>query len=234
MINKPLIILAGGFGTRLQSILNGLPKPLANINGVPFLQYLLQNWINKGFNDFIFSLHFESNKIIDFLESQKLNHINCKIRYVVEPTPMGTGGAISFLLEKVEIENIFFVINADTWIEDGYSILNEVDSSVIGLVEVDDIRRYGSVIVDENDFVIKFLEKQDIINKGFINAGVYKLSKHDFANWDGNPYSIERDFFIKLVKEKKLKAKKIKTSFIDIGVPEDYYKFCSLNTKIKI
>ena len=107
MINKPLIILAGGFGTRLQSILNGLPKPLANINGVPFLQYLLQNWINKGFNDFIFSLHFESNKIIDFLESQKLNHINCKIRYVVEPTPMGTGGAISFLLEKVEIEKLY-------------------------------------------------------------------------------------------------------------------------------
>ena len=64
MINKPLIVLAGGFGTRLQTVLNGLPKPLADINGTPFLQYLLQNWINKGFNDFIFSLHFESNKII--------------------------------------------------------------------------------------------------------------------------------------------------------------------------
>jgi D-glycero-alpha-D-manno-heptose 1-phosphate guanylyltransferase len=228
MINKPLIVLAGGFGTRLQTILNGLPKPLADINGIPFLQYLLQNWINKGFNDFIFSLHFESNKIIDFLESQKPNHINCKFRYVVEPTAMGTGGAISYLLEKVEVENSFFVTNADTWVEDGYSTLNEVDSNVIGLVEVDDVRRYGSVLVDDNDFVIKFLEKQDIIRKGFINAGVYKLSKHDFINWDGKPYSIERDFFIKLIKEKKLKAKTIITNFIDIGIPEDYFKFCKL------
>jgi NDP-sugar pyrophosphorylase family protein len=228
MINKPLVVLAGGFGTRLQTILNGLPKPLADINGIPFLQYLLQNWINKGFNDFIFSLHFESNKIIDFLENQKLNHVNCKFRYVVEPTPMGTGGAISYLLEKVQIENSFFVTNADTWVEDGYSIVNEYDSNVIGLVEVDDVRRYGSVLVDDNDFVIKFLEKQAITSKGFINAGVYKLSKIDFMNWDGNPYSIERDFFRKLVVEKKLKAKKIKTSFIDIGIPEDYFKFCKL------
>lgn len=230
MINKPLVILAGGFGTRLQSILNGLPKTLANINGVPFLQYLLQNWINKGFNDFIFSLHFESKKIIDFLEIQKLNHVNCSLRYIVEPTPMGTGGAISYLLEKVYIENSFFVINADTWIEDGYSILNEVDSSVIGLVEVDDVSRYGSVLLDENDFIIKFLEKQELKSKGYINAGVYKLSKFDFIDWDGKPYSLEKDFFRKLVVKKGLKAKKIETSFIDIGIPEDYFKFCKLKT----
>jgi NDP-sugar pyrophosphorylase family protein len=231
MINKPLIILAGGFGTRLQTVLNGLPKPLADINGTPFLQYLLKKWFDKGFNDFIFSLHFESNKIIDFIESQKSNLINCNIRYVIEPTPMGTGGAISFLLEKVHIEDYFFVTNADTWIDEGYSILNEVDSNVIGLVEVDDVRRYGSVLVDNNDFVIKFLEKQDKISKGLINAGIYKLSKFEFKNWDGNPYSIEKDFFKKLIADKKLKAKKINTNFIDIGVPEDYFKFCKLKSK---
>ena len=66
MINKPLIVLAGGFGTRLQSVLKGLPKPLADINGTPFLFYLFQNWINKGFNQFILSLHYEANQIIDY------------------------------------------------------------------------------------------------------------------------------------------------------------------------
>ncbi len=228
MINKPLIILAGGFGTRLQSVLNGLPKPLADINGVPFLQYLLQNWIEKGFNDFIFSLHFEANKIVDFIESQKPNLINCNVRYVIEPTPMGTGGAISYLLEKVYVEEFFFVANADTWIEEGYDILNEIDSNVIGLVEIEDISRYGSVEVDENGFVIKFLEKQDKISKGLINAGVYKLSKKEFNDWDGNPYSIEKEFFNNLIAQKKLKAQKIKTNFIDIGIPEDYIKFCKL------
>jgi D-glycero-alpha-D-manno-heptose 1-phosphate guanylyltransferase len=228
MINKPLIVLAGGFGTRLQSILNGLPKPLADINGAPFLQYLMQNWIRNGFNDFIFSLYFESNKIIDFIESHKSEFENCRIRYVVESTPMGTGGAISYVVQKVDIGNIFFVTNSDTWISEGYSILNGVDSNVIGLVEVEDVRRYGSVLVDENDFIIKFDEKADEVKKGFINAGVYKLSKNDFIDWDGKPYSIEKDFFNKLISEKKLKAKRIHANFIDIGIPEDYFKFCKL------
>jgi len=231
MINKPLIILAGGFGTRLQTVLNGLPKPLADINGTPFLQYLLKKWVDKGFNDFIFSLHFEANKIVDFIESQKSNLVNCNVRYVIEPMPMGTGGAISYLLEKVYIEDFFFVTNADTWIEEGYDVLSEINSNVIGLVEIEDVRRYGSVEIDENGFVIKFLEKQDKIRKGLINAGIYKLSKEEFKNWDGNPYSIEKEFFNKLIAQKKLKAKIIKTNFIDIGVPEDYIKFCKLILK---
>ena len=230
MINKPLIVLAGGFGSRLQTVLNGLPKPLADINGKPFLQFLLQNWIRKGFNDFIFSLHFESNKIIEFIESQKKEMINCNIRYVIEPQPLGTGGAISYLLQKTEIEDFFFVANADTWIDDGYSILNELEGNVIGVVEVDSTYRYGSIQLDEDDYVVKFIEKNDTMIKGLINAGIYKLSKFEFKNWDGKPYSIEKDFFLKLIESRKLKAKIIKTNFIDIGIPEDYFKFCKLKS----
>jgi NDP-sugar pyrophosphorylase family protein len=231
MINKPIIVLAGGFGTRLQSVLNGLPKPLADINGTPFLFYLIQNWINKGFNQFILSLHYEANQIIDFIESQKEAFKDCNIRYIIEPKPMGTGGAISYVLNNIQIEDNFFVTNADTWIEHGYSLLNEVEQNVIGIVEVDDIRRFGSVLMDENGFISKFNEKNNIRGKGFINAGIYKLSKSDFENWDGQPYSIEKDLFLKLVEKKNIKAIKINTNFLDIGVPEDYFKFCKLKSK---
>jgi NDP-sugar pyrophosphorylase family protein len=230
MINKPLVVLAGGFGSRLQSVLKGTPKPLADINGKPFLWYLLQNWVDKGFNDFIFSLHYESNKIMDFVESQKQILKDCNVRYSVEPVPMGTGGAISYLLENAVVASSFFVANADTWIDSGYSTLNDEEGNVIGVVEVEDTRRYGSVLVDDKGFIKYFLEKNNIRNSGLINAGIYKLSSSEFNKWDGNPYSLENDLFVKLIEQKNLKAKKIKSNFIDIGVPDDYYKFCKFKS----
>ena len=229
MINKPLVILAGGFGTRLKSVLNGLPKPMADINGTPFLFYLFQNWINKGFNDFILSLHFESEVIIDFIENQKKSLLkDCNVRYVVEPTPLGTGGAISYLIKKTNLDDIFFVANADTWIEDGYSVLNEIEGNVIGVVEIDDTQRYGSVLIDNDGFILKFTEKNNPKYNGLINGGIYKLLKDEFKNCNENPYPIKNDFFQKLISKKKLQAQKINTQFIDIGVPEDYYRFCKL------
>ena len=228
IINKPLIILAGGFGTRLKSVLNGLPKPMADINGSPFILYLLQNLRNKGFSDFIFSLHYQPYKIIDYIESIKDKQlINCKITYVIEPIPMGTGGAISYIIEKNLISDSFFVTNADTWIEDGYSIINNLEGNVIGVVEVEETERYGRISVDKDGFVLKFLEKDINNGKGLINAGIYKLSKSEFKNWDGKPYSLEKDFFSILIANKSIKAINIKSNFIDIGIPEDYNKFCN-------
>ena len=91
MIKNTIVILAGGFGTRLQSVLNGLPKPLADINGEPFLKYQFENWINNGFNDFIISLYYRSDLIIEFINLNKNGLLkNCKIQYVVEPHPLGT------------------------------------------------------------------------------------------------------------------------------------------------
>ena len=80
-----VILLAGGFGTRLKNILNGLPKPLANINGKPFLFFLLKNLVEEGFNVFVFSLHYKSEMIIEIVKSFQSNIlINCKIQFVVD------------------------------------------------------------------------------------------------------------------------------------------------------
>jgi D-glycero-alpha-D-manno-heptose 1-phosphate guanylyltransferase len=227
MINKPLIILAGGFGTRLQSILKGNPKPLADVEGKPFLHYLLENWVKNGFTDFIFSLHYEASKIIDYVEKNKSEILkDCKIRYYIEPTPMGTGGAISYILENFDYDFDFFVVNADTWVKDGYSIINKYSYNVIGLVRVKNTNRYGSVNVDKKNFIINFVEKNDLSNCGLINIGVYKFSSSIFRGLKKTNYSLENDLFPMLIDKKIIKGVLINTEFIDIGIPDDYYKFC--------
>lgn len=224
-----MIILAGGFGTRLKSILNGLPKPLASINGTPFLKYLFQNWIDKGFSKFFLSLHYESDKIIQFVnDNRKILFKNCEINFFVEPYPMGTGGAVSYLLSKIKLEGDIFIVNADTWVENGYLDLNTFDKDVIAVVDIENTNRFGTVVLSKDDNILEFKEKHEKNEPGLINAGVYKLNCKYFNNWDGHPYSIENDLFPELVKAKKLYGKKIKSNFIDIGIPEDFENFCKL------
>ena len=228
-MDKTLIILAGGFGTRLQSILKGNPKPLADINGIPFLQILFINWVNKGFTKFILSLHFESEKIIKIVEELKKSTLqNCQIDYVVEETPLGTGGAIAYVVKILSLKGDFFVANADTWIESGYSEMNKIEGNVMGVVHINDTGRYGRVLIDDYQRIVKFEEKNQNDSAGYINAGIYKLNSMLFLEWDGSPYSIEKDMFPNLIYNNCLKGIKLNSNFIDIGIPEDYLKFCSL------
>ncbi len=223
-----MIILAGGFGTRLQGILNGLPKPLASINGTPFLKYLFQKLLMEGYNEFIISLHYQSDQIIEYVEKLRNNLLQgSKISYCVEPIPMGTGGAISYIVEQLNLKERFLVVNADTLLGVGYGFMGLFDTDVIALLEVEDTSRYGTVEIDPQDRIIKFLEKKQLGQSGLINAGVYNLNSKIFKDWSGIVCSLEMDIFPKLILEKKLKGTKIHTSFIDIGVPEDYNKFCS-------
>jgi D-glycero-alpha-D-manno-heptose 1-phosphate guanylyltransferase len=222
-----IIILAGGFGTRLKSILGNNPKPLANINGKPFLFFLLQNLIKQGFNDFIFSLHYEANKIIEFIESEKLNLLNkCKIQYIVEPEPLGTGGAISYILTQINLQNTFLVINSDTWLDHGHSLVASIEPNIIGLVQVDDVIRYGHVEINEEGLITRFIEKNDLKNSGTINAGIYNIMKSNFSN-NVYKYSIEDILLPKMANQGLLKGIIIKSTFIDIGITIDYDKFCN-------
>ncbi len=227
-INQPLVILAGGFGTRLQSILKGNPKPLADIDGVPFLQLLFINWVNQGFSKFILSLHYESDKIINLVEElKKTILVDCEVKFIVEETPLGTGGAVSFVVNELNLNGDIFIMNADTWIESVFQMLVKEDGNFIGVVKFDDTSRYGNVVIDDNNKIVRFEEKNENHTSGLINAGVYRLSTNLFADWDGKAYSLERDLFPNLIHNKLLNGIELKTNFIDIGVPEDYLRFCS-------
>lgn len=223
-----MLILAGGFGTRLKSAVPSLPKPLAPVHGKPFIELLLKNYYRQGLRQFILSLHFEAEKIIEtaqaLLNSGELPEAT--IDYVVESEPLGTGGAILFSIRELGLKDSFLVTNSDTWLTDGIAQMCVSEAPAMGLVRVEENTRYGSVNI-ENDRITSFVEKDDQENNDLINAGLYLLDPSDLLVEMNNKFSLERDFFPKIIRAKKITPVILRTEFVDIGVPDDYYKFCS-------
>ena len=119
--NEKVIVLAGGFGTRLQEVVGDVPKPLAPVCGKPFLYYLLEGLIRQGARNFILSLYFKSDMIIDFLDDFTDKNLDTiTVEWVVEPEPLGTGGAVKYIVEETEMHGSFYVINGDTYLPDGF------------------------------------------------------------------------------------------------------------------
>jgi D-glycero-alpha-D-manno-heptose 1-phosphate guanylyltransferase len=223
-----LLVLAGGFGSRLRSVVSDVPKPLAPINGIPFLSFQLDNWASQGIKEFIFLLHFEANVIIEFLK--KWNNLEAnqdiEMRFVIEHIPLGTGGSVANAVQKLDLTSNFLVTNADTWLGSGIQELSHASAPVISVVEVANAKRYGTIVFDKNLCVTRFTEKIESGYSGWINAGLSLLHPEIFTSWDGKENSLEADYFPSLVKQNCLIALPLKDNFIDIGIPEDYHRFC--------
>jgi len=227
MNNNILVVLAGGFGTRLKSEINNLPKALAPVHGKPFLRYLLENWLSQGINHLIFSLHYEANQIIDYVETQKIGLLkDCKVEYIIESSPLGTGGAVLNVLRKSELKSDFLLANSDTWLDHGIIELLNTDGLAISVIKVQNTSRYGEVILDASGQIVQFDEKNNDEKPGYINAGLYKLSPSIFDSCTQESFSLEKDFLRKTIQLRKIKAVVLNNSFIDIGIPEDYRRFC--------
>ena len=97
----------------------------------------------------------------------------------------------------------------------------------MAVVNLDDASRYGQVQFDEQMRITRIDEKSPTRSPGWINAGLYHLHAELFRHWDGLPFSLERELFPELVKAEQLTAVSLETDFIDIGIPEDYFRFCS-------
>lgn len=227
MKKTTMLVLSGGFGTRLRSAINKVPKPLAPVMDRPFLHYLIENWIAQGVTSFTFLLHHQADLIKVFLASQQDNGIlrGCELRILTEPQPLGTGGAVAYAVQQLRLEGAFLVANADTWLEAGVTQVLEADVSAMGLVQVSNAGRYGRVQF-QNGKVFAFAEKQNNAGAGWINAGLYHLSADLFQLWNGQPFALERELFPELVSRGELRAVPFVTNFIDIGIPEDYFRFC--------
>lgn len=221
-----LLILAGGFGTRLRSVLTDLPKPLAPVGKEPFLFYFIKNWERQGISKFIFLLHYNSDMIISYIEKNKKSKFseNSQFEFVIEKEPLGTGGAVFNAILEKGIQNNFLLSNCDTWIGNCVENFKKQSFPAIGLIKVKKNDRYGAVNI-KNNFIINFKEKNYDIEKKIINAGVYYLNPSDFVNYNNKFISLEKEFLPLLCNKKKVKAVFLKTDFIDIGVPLDYLRF---------
>ncbi|MHB1099057.1 MAG: nucleotidyltransferase family protein [Burkholderiales bacterium] len=215
------IILAGGFGTRLQQAVPNLPKPMAPIAGRPFLEILLSMLALKGFTRIVLSLGFMSEKIIAHFGNSCLG---MELVHEVESQPLGTGGAIRAALTHCMTDHAF-VFNGDTYIDlevvELESLWQRNHRPVIVAREVADTSRFGRIEVCDGQ-VNAFLEKGSS-GPGLINAGCYVLPKDALNDFPmGQPFSIETEFFVKYLHRIRLDIFVTEGCFIDIGVPDDY------------
>jgi len=216
------IVLAGGLGSRLRDVVKDVPKPMALINGTPFLEIVLKELSANGFKRLVIAVSYKANLIKDYFGSSAFG---MDIFYSTEVTPLGTGGAINSAISKIN-GNFFFVFNGDTYLELEFdklvSVFRESNGSYIVCRTVNDIERYGSILC-EGDKIIGFGEKNHN-GFGLINAGTYILEKKLFQDFHRDqPFSLEIDFLPSAVKKYNFSAFISNGKFIDIGVPEDYF-----------
>ncbi len=222
-----LLVLAGGFGTRLRSAVAEVPKSLAPVGDVPFLHLQIEHWRNQGLESFVFLLHHQADLIIDFLRNERHSLLkDCKVQWLVEPAPMGTGGALAYAVEQLNIADDFLVTNADTWLGTGIKEVWQAAAPAMAVIKVGDAGRYGSVQFDDKNFITAFHEKSATSEPGWINAGLCLLNAGLFKEWNHEPFSLERINFPILASQGILKAVPLQADFIDIGVPDDYFRFC--------
>lgn len=222
-----LLILAGGFGTRLKTAVADVPKALAPIGDIPFLQLQLEHWLAQGLFEFTFLLHHQADQIISFLQAQQGGLLkDCQVDWLIEPLPMDTGGALAHAVKTLNLKDDFLMTNADTWLAGGIHEMIQSAAPAIAVVNLADVSRYGQVHFDHVQRVTTFAEKNGQSAAGWINAGLCHLNADLFKKWDGQPFSLEREMFANLVQNRRLAAVPLQTDFIDIGVPADYHRFC--------
>jgi D-glycero-alpha-D-manno-heptose 1-phosphate guanylyltransferase len=216
------IILAGGFGTRLRSVVNDVPKPLAPIRGRPFLAFLLDRLAAQGFRRVVLATGYMGEKINQALGDRWQG---MALAYSREDQPLGTGGAIAQSLDCIE-GNACFVLNGDTHLDLDYRAFDrcmEATGAALGmaLARVADVARYGAVQVEDQQ-VTGFAEKGQS-GPGYINAGVYRMTRELVAAFPGEAnFSFEARVLEPLVQCGSVAAYTRTSAFIDIGVPEDY------------
>lgn len=216
------IILAGGQGTRLQSVVNDVPKCLAPINGKPFLDYLL-NYLESQFVDHVvLSLGYKYELVLDYLKGRAFTF---KVSWVIEKTPLGTGGGIKLALNKTKSKNVF-ILNGDTYFPIDLRNMAKIHTADTALTVATktlfNIERYGLVNINEEQNITSFEEKKPV-NKGLINGGIYILNKAHFATINlPEQFSLEKEFMEVYVDTLKFKSYESDATFIDIGIPQDY------------
>lgn len=219
------LILVGGLGTRLKTVVSDRPKPMALVLGKPFLEHVILNLKNQGITEIILAVGHLSDQIKSHFGDGRFIGVN--ITYSDEEVPLGTAGAI----KKAEkyIDDTFIAINGDTFSNINIKNLLEVHKSnnsafTMAVTMSKEAINYGGVILDQNK-ITGFSEK-GMDGEALINAGVYVIEPHILNYISANrKISIENEIFPEIIKREPMYAYKHEGYFTDIGRPETYQKF---------
>jgi D-glycero-alpha-D-manno-heptose 1-phosphate guanylyltransferase len=223
-----MLILAGGFGTRLKSVVSDVPKPMAPVAGCPFLAYLLDYWIGQGIQRFVIS----TGHLASVIESHFGNtYRSASITYVHEQFPLGTGGALRLALNSVTWANeLALMANGDTWFPVQLQQLcadavQQGTSITLALKRLEKNDRYGGVAIGAEGKITAFGEKAT--GGSYINAGCYLFNvsaiKKAFAGMSAT-FSLENDFLVPFASQGFVGSSIQDQPFLDIGIPEDYQR----------
>lgn len=216
------IILVGGLGTRLRSVVSDVPKPLAPVAGRPFLAWMLDALAAQGIRRVILATGFMADRVVMACGD---HWRGMDVLYSQEPKPLGTGGAIAMAFSLVH-GDACLVLNGDTWLTYDCADFDRgwraSDARLaVALAEVADVSRYGAVRV-ECDRVTGLVEKGRV-GPGYINAGVYGIRRSLFDDFPATEsFSFERDVLMPVVQREAVFAYTRTRDFVDIGVPLDY------------
>lgn len=215
------VVLAGGKGTRLRSVVSDLPKCMAPVAGRPFLAWLLDDLREAGFDHIILSLGYKHEAVEAWVASRPdRDSITC----VVEEEPLGTGGGVRLALRQAR-ENAVFILNGDTFFGVDYPAMQAFHrqsgaQATLALKPLRDFDRYGEVTLDGEGRITAFREKRPCA-EGLINGGVYLLQRDALAEMPER-FSLEKDYFEPKAESAGLAGFRSEGYFIDIGIPADY------------
>ncbi len=223
------VILCGGLGTRLREVVKDVPKPMAPINGVPFMKLQVDRLIDFGVNKIVFATGYKKEIIKDFFGDE---YRGAKMVYSEEDVPLLTGGAIKQALQYVD-EEFAIVMNGDVYQEIDYQeMINQHKNmgvwETLAVKPMKDFSRYGNVVTaKDGKSVIDYIEKQPT-KQGNVSLGVYIMQKNIFDDLPqlNKAFSHEIDYLMQNVKKRKHGAFEYNGYFVDIGIPEDYFSFC--------
>ncbi|MBX2904335.1 MAG: nucleotidyltransferase family protein [Chitinophagales bacterium] len=222
------LILAGGFGTRLQSVVKDIPKPMAPIGNQPFLHYLFLYLKKFGIKKVVLLVGYKHEVITSHFGN---NYSGIEVAYSIEHEPLGTGGAIMKAMQSIN-SNCFLLngdtfFNVDLWQMENTINTNETDIA-LALSLQKKFDRYGTVLFNQQQKVTAFQEKK-WVDEGWINGGVYWINQHFFEKIKTQcnielptKFSFEKDVFETFTHQLNLLAFLQQQYFIDIGIPEDY------------
>lgn len=222
-----LVVLCGGKGTRLRSVVSDVPKPLAPVGKSVFLEILLEQYVEAGFDDIILSSGYLADKIEDFVTASKFRK---HISVVRESEALGTGGAVRYVIENTPACDALLVVNGDTIVENlpNVKYFNEIistyDFAIFGRGRVNlGGDRYGQFFINAESELITGSSG----NSAFVSYGMYLVRARYYLDHVKPCATINLDAVYEdiIASGNTVKAIELGGTFIDIGVPRDYFRF---------
>ncbi len=221
------VLLAGGLGTRLKSVVSDRPKPMALIEGKPFMEYVIHELSRHGITEIIFAVGYKGSMVEEYFGDGR--KFGVTVSYAYEEELLGTAGAIKNAGRFIT-EDYFYVLNADTFYQIDYGRLLRIrqekalDMALV-LRQVPDVSRYGKAVLTDG-LLTAFNEKTEEPGPGTINGGIYLLSRKLLEEIPAGKVSLENEMIPRWLSEGRRLGGFVNDGyFIDIGIPEAYFQF---------